>query len=264
MKRSGVFWGLVLLVIGGLFLLGNFGFLGNLRVNLWQLAWPVFLILLGLWVVLGATGVLGHPEVERVSLPLEGIQSAHVRIKHGVGATRLAGSAQPGALLSGAFSGGLNYRAERQGAAVRLKMDMPDIGPFFPWGSEVRWDFGLSGEIPLALNVDGGAGILELDMTDLRVTDLKVDGGVGTSTIRLPRSGRLTVKAEGGVGTMMVYVPEGLAARIKTKSGLGGTTIDQRRFPLAGENLYISPGYDTAENRVDMTLEVGVGSITVR
>ena len=49
MSRDNIFWGVVLLVAGSLFLASN---LGYLAFNL-NLLWPLFIIALGLYILLG-------------------------------------------------------------------------------------------------------------------------------------------------------------------------------------------------------------------
>lgn len=265
MRRSGLFWAVVLILVGALLLLGN---LGILRFNFWQMLWPALLILLGLWVLIGASGGWGQVKTERISVPLEGSEAARVVIDHGVGPARLTGPAGPGALMSGEFGGGVRTEAWREGATQHLKLKMSgDTFPmFFPWGAwdKVFWEFGLSKDVPLTLVVKGGAGILDLDMRELRIRELKIDGGVGTSTLWMPASaGQTRVDIEAGVGTLTIHVPEGVAARISSSQGLGTITVNQRRFPSVGERVYQSPDYESAANRVEMHIEGGVGTVTV-
>lgn len=166
------------------------------------------------------------------------------------------------------LSGGLRYESRWDGAAVRLKMRMAE-GAFpmvFPWGSwnRLRWDFRLSGAVPLSIKVKGGAGTLDLNLRDLRVTELKMDGSLGTATLVMPaRAGHTRAEIEGGVGILSIRIPEGVAARIQTSPGLGTITVNQERFPASGKQIYQSPNYDTAENRVDVRVEGGVGTVTV-
>ncbi len=262
MRRGSMFWGLFLLLLGALFMLVNFG---GFRINVWSLIGPLFLILLGIWVVLGVFG-RGRVEVEAVSVPLEGAESAHVTLDYGVGRVNMQGSTGPGVLMAGSFSGGLDPRVQRDGSALRLHMKRTDFEfPMFWGGGAYDWDFQLSREIPLAMQVKGGAGKLDLDMQDLRLTDLRVDGGAGAINLGMPaQAGKTQVQVDAGVGTLDVRVPEGVAAQIETKSGLGTISVNQGRFPMVGENTYRSADYDTAEHRLDMRIEGGVGTISVR
>jgi hypothetical protein len=53
MRNPSVFWGVILVGLGVLFLLANTGVLD--RIN-WDYVWPVALIALGVWLILGRVG----------------------------------------------------------------------------------------------------------------------------------------------------------------------------------------------------------------
>jgi hypothetical protein len=57
-------------------------------------------------------------------------------------------------------------------------------------------------------------------------------------------------------------VPAGVAARIRSDSGLVDFRVDQERFPRTGD-YYQSPDYDEAEHKVDLHVEMGVGSVKI-
>jgi hypothetical protein len=258
-RNSGLFWGALVLLAGILFLLSNFNILRG--VNVWGLIWPAFLILAGLWVLLSLTR-RGKADVDHVSLPLGERAQARIVVEHGFGVTSLSGAAEPGALVSGSFAGGLDYRLE--GSQLRLKM--ADAGFPFNWfvPRDVTWDFRVSGQIPLELKFDGSAGQQNLNLRDLRVTTLKLDGGVGERRITMPaRAGQTTAELDGGVGATVIDIPEGVAAEISVSAGLGGVTIPPR-FPKVGEHLYRSADYNAAANRLSLKVDVGVGAVTIR
>jgi hypothetical protein len=54
-----------------------------------------------------------------------------------------------------------------------------------------------------------------------------------------------------------------VAAQIRTRGGLNTVSVDQSRFPAAGADLYRSPDFATARNKVDITVETGVSTIRV-
>ncbi|MGZ9160341.1 MAG: hypothetical protein ACXW4T_04165, partial [Candidatus Limnocylindrales bacterium] len=81
--------------------------------------------------------------------------------------------------------------------------------------------------------------------------------------VLLPRAaGVTTVKAEAGAASLTLEVPSGVAARIRSRMALGSSSIDETRFPRVGD-IYQSVDYGTAENRVDLDLQGGVGSVRV-
>jgi hypothetical protein len=260
MRRSGIFWGIVFLAGGALLLLNNFGYL---NIDLWAVFLPVMLILIGIWVLLGATG--GQGEVEHTSVPLDGAEQAHVFVKHDVGPTRITGGTEPGVLMSGEFGGGVNVSTRQEGATRRLSLKMPGRAfSFFPWTHDYDWRLSLSKDVPMTVRIGGGAGTLDFDMRDLRVSELEMEGSVGQATLTMPaRAGHTRAHVEGSVGQMTIRVPEGVAASIRAEQGLGALHVDRARFPQAGERHFRSADYDTAENRVELKIEGGVGEVRV-
>jgi hypothetical protein len=266
MKRGSLFWGVILILVGALLLLGTF-----LDVNVWSLIWPLFLIMLGLWILWGI--VVGPRSVEagEVTIPLEGAGQARVRIRHGAGRLHVNAGAGLDELATGTFGGGLDYRVRRDRDMLDVEMRVPAEGfPHFapPWmwgpGGALDWSFGLNDEIPLSLDLETGASDTRLDLTDLRVTDLRLQTGASATDLTLPaNAGHTRAEIRAGAASVNVRVPSGLAARIRVRGGLAAITVDQNRFPRTGD-VYQSVDYDTAPNKVDVDIETGVGSIDVR
>ena len=46
-RRSGLFWGLVLIILGALLLVQQY-----LGINVWQYFWPVMIVAFGLWLII--------------------------------------------------------------------------------------------------------------------------------------------------------------------------------------------------------------------
>lgn len=264
MRRSAFFWGAFLILIGALLLLWN---LDVITFNVWETIGPLFLILFGALVLIGIFRGRKEVDIEHVSVPLEGAAEAHIDFNHGIGLANLTGSSESGMLMSGEFGGGLKWQTGRDGSRLRLSMKMPDlfVPSFWPIGPDLRWDFGLTKDIPLTLKVNGGAGILDFDLSDLRVLDLDFDSGVGAAKLTLPAAaGRIKVNISGGVGTLTILIPEGVAASIRTTGGIGAISVNRSRFPRTDERRYESPDYSTAENKIDLRVNGGVGTIAVR
>lgn len=264
--RRGVTWGLLLVLIGILLLLDNLGYLTFLGVSIWQILGPLLLIALGFWVLFGHR-LRGHGETETLALPLEGTSEADVQIEYGAGEFRITGAAEPGDLLSGTFEGGVAHRDRREGARadIRLWTDRRFFTPF-AWGPDTRhrWNVALTDRIPLALTVKTGASDCRIDLSSLRVTRLRVETGASSTHVTLPaRAGHTEARISSGVASVSLRIPPGVAARIRSDSGLASVSVDRSRFPRQG-GVYVSPDYETAENRVDIRVDTGVGSLDIR
>jgi hypothetical protein len=268
MKRSSIFWGLVFILLGGLFLLNNFGVI---TVDLWKVIWPLLLILLGGWVLwMNLFDGEESLESEAISIPLEGASEATLKLKHGAGQLRLATGASPDQLLSGSFAGGVTHRVNRRGSLLEVTLEVPHGGfPYviFPWiwGRQggIRWDLALNPEVPLSLQVEGGASDANFDLTELQVKDLVLETGASSTEVDLPaHTDHTHVKVDAGVASVVLRVPEGVAAHINVEGGLLDTQIDTERFPRINGG-YQSSDYDSAAQRIDIDIDAGVGSVQV-
>jgi hypothetical protein len=266
MTRGNLFWGIMLILVGVIIFLGTNGLLKG--VNPWEIIWPVFLIGLGVWILFG--NLLGRRvvgETRQLVIPLEGATSAHVKLAHGAGRLTLNSQATPGELLSGSFAGGVQYKLEHSGSEATIKLHVPDQAfPFFNWGwsQGFDWAIHLNREIPIALEVGTGANETVLDLTDLRITQLHVHTGASATEVSLPSSAGYTrVSCEGGVAGLKLIIPANVAARIRYHGGLSSMNVNSARFPRSGD-VYQSPDYDTAANKVDINIQMGVGSVDIR
>jgi Domain of unknown function (DUF5668)/Cell wall-active antibiotics response 4TMS YvqF len=267
MRRSSLFWGMILVVFGGILLLDK---LNILSIHIWNLIWPLFLIAAGVWVVIGVSGGKRAYEVESVAIPMEGATQADVTIHHGAGRLVINNQVTTGNFISGAFGGGLSVTRRLNGRGMSLelrpKVDRQTFWDFpWMWGghSGYDWEMAVSPEVPLTLRLETGADDARIDMTDLRVTDLRLHTGASSSDLKLPAHMPTThIRVEGGAASIKLHVPGGVAAQISAQSGVSSISIDETRFPWIG-NLYQSPAYATAPNKVDIDIQMGAGSVRV-
>ncbi len=267
MRSNRMFWAVLLILMGALFLGNN---LGLFSFNVWSLFWPIFLILMGVWFLLGT--MRGPQAITAVedSIALDGASRAKVVVKHGAGRLRVDGSAAEGMLVSGTFVNGLDARLTKLDDSLDVIMKpqspiFPDV--ILPWnwvsGQGLSWDFGFAREVQLDLTFETGAGEGRLDLEELQVRRLALKTGASSTDLTLPaRAGQTDVKVEAGAASVKIRVPENAALQLETESGLASINVDLNRFPRGG-NGYQSPGYETAENRIFVRIETGLGSIEI-
>lgn len=197
---------------------------------------------------------------EQLSMPLAGASEATVKIKFGGGELTVEHGPDE-MLVSGEFRGGVVRRTPSPG-----RVELEQEGWHWPWGRDEwpRWRVGLTGAVPMELQVEGGASKTELDLEELLVRNLVIKTGASETRVTLPRAaGLTTVRSESGAAAVFFDVPAGVAARIRTRMGLGGSDIDTARFPKV-DGGWESPDFATATNRVEIDAEGGLGSVTVR
>jgi Cell wall-active antibiotics response 4TMS YvqF len=260
--RSGLWsltWPVVWILVGVVLFLSTTGQLGTGPGELIAQWWPWLLVGLGVWFLIGAI-VPGRPPEETLAIPLRGAPLATVRMRFSAGSLSV-GPAGPGDLVDGEFRGGVLHRELGPGN-VELEQDT-SYG--LPWlNHDGTWTVGVTGEVPLDLRLEGGASNGHLDLRETRLRRLELKTGASETTVVLPRAaGATDVRADAGAASLTFIVPTGVAARVRSKVGLGSTQVDEARFPRMGDG-YQSQDYATAENRVDLDIQGGVGSVRVR
>ncbi len=259
-RRGSLFWGSVLIVLAGLLLLKQMGVIVG---DIFGYFWPLLIIAVGIWLIVGFFARKQPVEGEQVSIPLEGATSAYVKLDHGAGRLTLRSGAGADEIVNGVFGNGLSFKSHVEGG--RLEVKLRTSQQFWAWwpGESLDWDIRLNRDIPLSLKIDSGASSSTLDLSDLKVTDLDIDTGASSTELTLPaNAGNTHVDIDTGASSLKVSVPAGVAASIRVKSGIASVNVNPR-FPKIDGGLYQSPDYSTAANRVDMTIDAGVGSIEV-
>jgi hypothetical protein len=213
-----------------------------------------------------AAGTAGSttPAAEHLAIPLDDATDAEVMATFGAGHLRL-GAAGPGLLVDGDYTGGV--KVERSGGPGRARLSPPTPPSGWTWDrAPYSWTMGVTAEVPLRLRVETGAADAELDLSNLRLADLRLRTGASETRVMLPAAAGYTrVDAEGGAASIRFRVPDGVAARVRSSIALGSTDVDEARFPrAAGGSAWESPGFDAAPNRVEIEVRGGVGSVSVR
>lgn len=261
MGRNQLFWGAILLLVGGLMLAGEMGLRLPNGNSLMSLFWPLFLIGFGVWVLLSVF-VQRNIETESAGIDLQGARSAALRINHGAGELRLHGGAVSTELVRGTFTGGLDHTSKFDGDM--LKVDMSPVNTTFNFPDffsriQLDWDVALNGSVPTSLDMNLGANKSDLDLKDLTITDIKLKTGASDTVLTLPARGRLKLDCEIGAASLTVIVPEGVSIRAKSAIGAGDFHVDRSRFPNNE-----SPDFATAENAVDIFVKGGAVSVNIK
>lgn len=254
----GIWWPLAILAVGTVLLLSTTGNLAMAPGELIAL-WPAAVIAVGVWFLIGA--VIARPSTtdsQSLSIPVTGLTEAWVKVNFG-GGDLVVGQAEPGKLVSGTFDGGVRHTTHGVG---RLELSpFADAWPVM-WNRPMRWNVGLTNEIPVSLELHTGANRSSIDLLALRIPRLELHTGASETRVRLPGSGATAVRAEAGVASLTLEVPQGVAARVRSRMAIGSTNVDETRFPRTMDG-WASPDFDSATNRVEIDVSGGLGSIRV-
>jgi len=294
-RRGSLVGPVILIGLGIVFLLNN---LGVLPWSVWEVIfrlWPVLLIAAGLDILIGRRSAWGSllalvltlvalagvlwlfgagigtwqaATTEEISQALDGATQAKVSIEPAVGTLRIESLSDSANLAAGTLRLSRGEQVERdftvegETATFALRSE----GSFVPsaggWGDGQGWEVRLNPDVALELEISLGVGKSDVDLTGLTVSDLEVSMGVGQTTVILPDEGRFQAKIDGAIGETIVVIPAGLAARIRLSTALASKHLPagyQRQ-----DDVYTSPGYKSAGNRVDLEVSQAIGNVTIR
>jgi cell wall-active antibiotic response 4TMS protein YvqF len=303
-SRRGVFWPLLLIALGLIFLLQNFGFISGVSWLAVASLWPLLLVLIGLDIAFARRWPLPTLVVEvaviAAGLALvayspnlspgifvfgngNGPGENDVTVARG-DATQLSLTLNGGATRSYHVSGGATQLVEAHSANADLRvrnsgttradvrLDQTSSGFFHPVNDgdvQIR----IASDVPTSLTVNVGAGEFDVDLSDVRVTAATVNVGASSMRLVLPKpNGDVAIRMNGGASNIAIVVPGGIEARIATTGGLLSLRSDNTRLGSGGGtggcvacgSSVETSGYSAAQNRVTLTISAGASSIVVR
>jgi hypothetical protein len=239
-------FGIVLVMLGGLFLLRN---VGVIEVES-SILWPVVIIAIGLAVILRAFGRSGQGTGDAsVVIPPEGARRLELALRLGAGRYQLHGGSM--ALVEASADGpSISHSVERRGELTRVRLSTA-IEPWrWGWRGGLTWRIGVASGIPTLLDVKAGAGEFGLDLSSVALASASMGIGAADLKVVLPRPrGDVPIRVEGGAARFTFLVPAGVQAGVTT-SGLVDTSGPTE-----------TPGYATAADRVTISVTGGAASV---
>lgn len=137
------------------------------------------------------------------------------------------------------------------------------------WQDNPKYYLAISKDLPsIDLNYKIGAGRADLDLSNsLDLNNVSIEIGAGEvisklGTDSLPSNMELIV----GAGELTLSIPESAGIMIEYNVGVGSITIDGERSEggLAKKGTYESDNFDDALKKINIKVEVGVGSLNIK
>jgi hypothetical protein len=293
--RHGLFWPLILIGAGLVFLLANYGLIQPVSFLALLALWPVLLILLGIdiafarrWpfgTLVAEVAIIGlalllaatQPNMlslttfsfsgssgcadprSSVSVPRGSLQSTALSINGGAANYHVSGGAA-GALEATAGFDELCL-SDRDSGGTRGDIRLSQGGTRLGGANDIS--VRLASDLPVTLTVNAGAGEFDLDLHDVKVTGARMNIGAATATITLPRpSGEVAMRVDAGASSLTFEIPSDVEARIVV-SGLVSTSATNPRATKSG-NIIETAGYAAAKDRVTVTVTGGATSVSVQ
>jgi hypothetical protein len=284
----------VLIVLGGIFLLNNFGVLPwSIWTNLWKF-WPILLVLIGIEYLIGQsislkTGLIllllifiipiifafnpftNNPfatEKLNVSKPLGDLTKAKIMIDFPTTNLNITTVKNTTKLIEGEISFSKaaqkpKIETESSFGQMIVRINQP-TSPGLPFISSLRNEtsIGLTEQIPLEIQIDTGASKGKIDLTKLRVDYLEINSQASDLNITFGDLYSARAKIKTKASTVNIKIPKDLATRVKIDSKVKNLSINDRFKKSDGE--YKTKGFEDAFTRLDIQIESVAGSITIR
>ena len=278
--RRGVFWPLLLIALGLIFLLQNFGFISGVSWRAVASLWPLLLVLIGLDIAFARRWPLPTLAVE-VAVIAAGLAlvAYSPNLSPGVfvfgdgngggetdvaaprgDATQLLLTLNGGATQAYLVRGGSSQLVEAHSANADLRLRVsgtkarPDVrldqtsNDFFHSVGAGDIQIRVASDVPTSLTVNAGAGEFDIDLSDVRVTDARVNVGASSMRFVMPTpSGDVAIRMNGGASNITIVVPDGVEARIATTGGLLSLRSDNPRLGTAGSASGVFAGGTSVE-----------------
>ena len=296
--RRGLVWPLILIFVGVVFLLVNFGVIPPVSAFALLSLWPLILIMIGIDIAVGrrwplaalgtniaivaasvaliAYGTVSPfgfgpfvafgsqtPGARSIDVPRADVKTMSLRVSAGATQLEMKGGATS---LVRADSDHEDLRVRDSSRAtdkadIRVDQGLSATGGFrFGPSTASRVTMNIASDVATSLTVDGGAGEFVIDARDMKLTDAKISVGAASLVLTLPQpTGDVSFNISAGASSITVEVPDNVEARITTSGGLTSTHRENARFTGSETS-----GYAAATNRVTVRISAGATSIVIR
>lgn len=294
LKIGDLFWGLLLILIGGLVIASNLGYVELHWNSVWGL-WPLIIIAVGAsilavkhvvwrifsvilviaalmlvaWVLVGGM-TIGVDQVRRsefgIVKQLNTIDKATVKVIGGAGVLNISSSEQSeivkSVLDSNISKAVYGEIVDGDTQAVTLTMDTVNNNWFKIGSVKNDWSIKLNQSIPLTLDVNAGAVSSNIDLSNTHATSTVINLGASSLVLKLGSLEKnISVDLKSGVSSITIKVPKSSGVAMNIESGL--TSNDVADLLKVSDGLYESADYNKSTNKINITAKTGVSSLKI-
>ena len=296
MKLSTLFWGVLLIAIGGLFLINNLGLLNVNWETIWRL-WPMILVFWGLSILVGkqrtpwyvvalmiflllfmiaaaATTSWFHNDFDFVAG--EGFQQkfeepiapntekATFRLQSGAGRFTIRDTTSQLVKAETEVNfGKYSLTREQSDNSAYVTLDFRNRNRGWNFGNgRNHVDVRLNPNPLWTINIHVGAASGDFDLSPFKVEELTLDAGASSMKVRLgDRSEETRVTVKTGASSTSIEVPESVGCEVHLQTALSGKRI--RGFDKISSNRYKTSNFESASKKITIDVSAGVSQVRV-
>lgn len=290
---GSIIWGLVLITIGVLALLNNFGVVALDLVGLMQL-WPLLFIIWGVsvlsfrniwwrlativlavlvmvfavWVAIGGMKLDSNPAVQR---QVETVRQADttvdlvdVNVEAGAGKVTINSADMKDELRAELNSNvaTLKQVSSRSGSEQRVDLKLESNNRW--WIAGVRNELALTmgRRLPIDMSLKFGAADLSADLSEVKLNHLKLDVGAASANVRLGALlANTTVQLKAGASSITLNIPKDSGVKVTLDGGVSSKNFED--LDKKSDGVYESSNYQAAAHKVVITGDLGATSFTI-
>lgn len=295
MRENSFITPALLIILGLVFLLNNFGVLPwEVWSTLWKF-WPVLLILVGAEILLGkrasiktflilfaliflAPIIISYNPLTNNPLSTEEFEieeSLGTAIKAKINLDLPASNIEIKALQDdSAFlaQGKVVYSEAAKKLEIKKTLDAGTLTldltqstqGKLPFISNLKTNVGLSltSLIPLEILIKTGASSANIDISKLKSEYLEVNSGASTLTIKLAPDFSQKILVKTAASAVTVEIPEKLAAKVVVDSQIKSVAAP-KRFEKS-DNSYQTKGFEKASTKAEIQIKATAGSLVIK
>ena len=290
---GSIFWGLLLITIGVLALLNNFGIIVLNLAGLSQL-WPLLFVVWGIsmlnvkgmlwrslmllmvvavlgfvvWVAVGAGDFGSRQATVRQTETVAQLDTAVKKVdlyidagasKVNVGSEDMKDELR--AVLDSNVSS-LKKTSSRNGDTERIDLKLESRNQWWISGVRNELDVTLARHLPTLLSLKLGAADLKADLSEVKVDQLKLDIGAASADVRLGANrDNLAVTVNAGASSIDMHIPKNSGVRVEIEGGVSSKEFEGLKNK--GDGIYESSNYASAERKVKITGDIGATSFKI-
>jgi len=300
MKPLRIFWGLLILIVGIIFLAIN---LNLINADIWGrflIFWPVLIVLFGLGLVfknsiaylVTAVIIISSIFYFAIADPYgwqkkddsqsttvapnlienydSNIDNFKLTLDLGAAALNIKELNDPSSftLLKGNYGGISNFEETRDNdgktATLSIK-EKTQTGMIFDNPSKNRFmNLNLTNQLPLDFTVNTGASSLNLDFSNILLKKLAVNAGASKVGIKLGNKlDEMSAEINCGASALDFTIPKDYGVKIVSNSMILGRNFGDLDMDQT-KNTYATKGFDDSKKKITINLSSGVSKLTVQ
>ncbi len=288
---SSLFWGLLLVLIGGLVLAENLGWLIVHWGSMLSL-WPILIIVAGLsilavrgviwrvvtWalILLGllfigsvAVGYVDFSSQIRSMSTVAGVDNQEVKsitlhVKAGAGEISVGSNDQVEIVKANLDSNiaELVQDVSHNGFVENINLTTSTFRQGWIGGVHNNLDVMIGRKLPVSFSMDFGAAKADVDLEEVEVTAVNLKSGASSTTLTVgDRAKNVDINIESGASSTVVRVPKDSGIKLSLDGGLIGRELADLKE--IGSGVYQSSNYSDSKNIININVKLGAASFKI-